>query len=286
MLNEFKILIENIKNFRGLITEAVDDNVIIKAISTHEYVYIYYEGDESNQKGYRTIRPYVLGVSKAGNKVLRAWQDKGKSLSYSLANRGEEHDYWYDTDGKIKQGWRLFRLDRISSVYPTGKKFNNRDGSVSIPPKYNEGADSDMTSIITYVSSKIEPEEIQKAPIEQPKTGRWKRFMNANKNNRKLTSDDVIKLYDIAKRVYKKSAGKYLVAINDNDDFELIDVKQKEFIPKNAIVGNLPNLYDGLVKGKPSDDRFFKNTLNKIKNESGEQKTPTIPFDKKTFFKQ
>jgi hypothetical protein len=285
MLIESKILFNGIKKLRSL-NEAVGDDRFLNAINTHEYLYIYYDGDESNQKGYRTIRPYVLGVSKAGNKVIRAWQDKGKSSSYSKHKRGEEHDYWYDNDNKIKQGWRLFRLDKISSVYPTGKKFNDRRGNVLIPPKYNEGGDSDMTNIIAYVSSKTEPEFVEKIPTERPiKGGRWKRFANANKNNKKFGEDDVKNLYGIAKKVYKKSAGQYIVAINDNDEYELIDVKMKNNIPQNAFVGYLPNLYDTLVKSKSTDDKFFTNSLTNTQRELKESEIPQVPFKKKTFFK-
>jgi len=285
MTGELKILFENIKNFRHLITEAVGDDAIIKAINNHEYIYVYYEGDESNQKGYRTIRPYVLGTSTAGNKVIRAWQERGKSASYSSAQRGAEHDYWSDNDGKIKPGWRMFRLDKISSSYPTGKKFNNRDGTVMIPPKYSEGSDANMSGIIAYVSTKTEPEFVPRTPAERPEVGRWKRFANANIEHRKITADDVVKLYDVAKRVYKKSAGKYLVVINDNDEYELIDTSQKNYIPPKAIVGNLPNLYDTLVKTTlpGQSDAFFKDALNKTSNEL---KSSTIPFERKTFFKQ
>jgi hypothetical protein len=285
MTGELKILFENIKNFRHLLTEAVGDDAIIKAINNHEYIYVYYEGDESNQKGYRTIRPYVLGTSSAGNKVIRAWQERGKSASYSSAQRGVEHDYWHDNDGKIKPGWRMFRLDKISSSYPTGKKFNNADGTVMIPPKYKEGSDANMSNIIAYVSTKKEPEFVPRTPTTRPDGGRFKRFANANKEHRKITPDDVMKLYDIAKRVYKKSAGKYLVVINDNDEYELLDANQKNNIPEKAVVGNLPNLYDTLVKrtAPGQNDVFFKDTLNKTNTEL---KNQTIPFERKTFFKQ
>jgi len=289
MTAENKILFENIKNFRHLITEAVGDDVIVKAINNHEYIYIYYTGDEANQKGYRTIRPYVLGTSTAGNKVIRAWQERGKSASYAAAQRGAEHDYWNDEDGKIKPGWRMFRLDKIASAYPTGKKFNNSDGSVMIPPKYKEGSDANMTNIDVYVSSKQEPQAVPRtatttAPA-RPEAGRWKRFANANKERRKINADDIKNLYDIAKRVYKKSAGKYIVAINDKNEYELVDANQKNYLPANAVVGSLPNLYDTLVKQSApgQTDTFFKDTLNKT---STELNNTQIPFEKKTFFKQ
>ena len=78
---ENKILREGIRLFRTLLNEGVGEQPIIDAIQKHEYLYIYYTGDDSNKMGYRTIRPYVLGTSKAGNLVLRAWQDNPKNSS-------------------------------------------------------------------------------------------------------------------------------------------------------------------------------------------------------------
>ncbi len=286
MINELKILFGNIRNFRlkPLITEAVGDDVITNAINSHEIIHLYYDGDENTAKGDRYVRPYVLGSNKNG-RVLRAWEDRGASMSYSLAHRGEEHDFWYDNDGKIKPGWRMFRLDKVSHVYPTGRKFNNPDGTVMIPPKYNEGADKDMTGIIAYVSSKREPTFVPRTPVERPEKGRYKRFVNANAANRRIAADDVVKLYDIAKRVYHKASNRYIVAINDNNEYELIDVNQKNLIPKQAIVGTLPNLYDTLVNTKPIDKNIIDKRLNQVKSELKENELPTIPFERKPFFK-
>jgi hypothetical protein len=264
MLNEQKILFNNIKDFRqkNLITEGVGDDAIIKAISNHQYLYIYYDGDETNQKGYRTIRPYVLGTNNNG-KVIRAWQERGKSLSYSLAQRGENHDYWHDNDGKIKPGWRMFRTDKISYAYPTGKKFNNPDGTVMIPPKYKEGSDADMTSIIAYVSSKTEPEFVSRDVSARPKVGRWKKFIHANKDQVTLTDNDIKYLYSNAKNVQKKAAGQFFVAVDDEDNIYLVNMKNKNVFPKNAIVGDLMQLYVNKVKNisKPESD-FSKNALS------------------------
>ena len=300
MLTEVKILFDNIKNFRKLLTESVSDADIIKYIENHEYLYIYYSGDGENKKGYRTIRPYVLGVSTSGNRVIRAWQDNKKN-SHTFDTRPTRsdsygHDYWTD-EGGTKPGWRMFNIDKIEKVYPTGKRFHNNDGSVMIPPKYKEGSDKGMSSIIAYVSSKNEPVLEPTAPTEPTQAGirktKWDDFTRGNKNNRKITADDVLKLRDIASRVYKKSRGSFLVVINNRNDFDIINIKDKTKVPQNAIVGTLTNLFDTLVKQKsPKEDSFFKNSseiakkqrqeeLNKLK----ENESPTIPYEKKTFFK-
>lgn len=294
--NEIKILFNNIRNFRQMLNENVDDNDIKKYIDNHEYIYIFYTGDENNKRGYRTIRPYVLGVSKAGNKVIRAWQDRGKSVSMMTGKRGNEHDYWVDEDGR-KAGWRMFRLDRIEKIYPTGKRFHKTDGTVMIPPKYKEGSDKDMTSIIAYVSTNKEP-DIEVTKDKDIKTdykkSKWDDFKNGNKNNREITADDVIKLKNIASNVYKKRIGSFLVAIKNNNDFDIININDKHKIPDNAVIGTLTNLYDRLVKqNAPVDTRFFNDELNNIQNEikndaikKQNEKMSTIPNEKKTFFKK
>jgi hypothetical protein len=306
---ENKILRENIKTFRNLLTEGVNDAGIIDAIQNHEYLYIYYTGDDGNKMGYRTIRPYVLGVSKAGNDVLRAWQDNPKN-SADFENRptrtdSYQHDYWTDEKG-AKPGWRMFRVDKISKVYPTGRKFHNENGLVMIPAGYHEGGDADMTSIKASVSTKKEPDfdykydkefQGQEIPRGDLRKQKWDSIRRGNTAKRKITADDVVKLRDIASNVYKKNRGRLLVAIDNKNNFQLIDVKDKERerIPDTAIVGSLPNLYDTLVKGTaPVDDKFFKNTLNKTQSDLGKKveqpikeiELPTIPFERKTFFKQ
>jgi WYL domain len=299
MLNESNIIFDNIKTFRSLITEAVGENDIVNYINDHEYIYIYYTGDETNKRGYRTIRPYVLGTSKAGNLVVRAWQDRGKSVSFNnkpTRKNSFEHDYWQDEEGATKPGWRMFRLDRIEKIYPTGKKFNKTDGRVMIPPKYKEGSDADMTNIIAYVSTKTEP-EIEPTSGATTQTGvkktRWDNFSLGDKNKRKITPADVTKLSDIASRVLKMKKDKFLVVINNKNEFELIEIKDKNKVPSKAIVGNLPNLYDTLVKkNAPTDDAFFKKAKADLQNkipeeqpEIKEENIPTIPHSIKTFFK-
>jgi hypothetical protein len=303
MFNETKLIFDNIRNMRdcqGLLTEGVSDADITKAIQNHEYVYIYYEGDGSNQKGYRTIRPYVLGTSKAGNPVVRAWQDNPKN-SVTFDNRptrkdSQYHDYWIDETG-VKPGWRMFRLDKISSIYPTGKKFNDENGLVMIPAGYHEGGDDDMTSIKAYVSTKTQPDfeyKYEKEFLGGKKTKadiakqKWDSIRRGSTTKRKITGDDVIKLRDIASRIYKKSLGSFLVVIDDKNNFQLITPKDRDKygIPDNAIVGNLPYLYDTLVKANvPTDNKFFNAQKNLLKSEANKNSSMDIS-NRKPFFKQ
>ena len=69
-------------NLSRLITEiaALDD--VQKSIKQKNVITINYDGDEYG-KGYRDVEPVCLGVSKACNMVLRAWDRQGSSHSKS-----------------------------------------------------------------------------------------------------------------------------------------------------------------------------------------------------------
>ena len=303
MINEVKILFNNIRNFRHLLTEGVSEDVIIKAIQNHEWVYIYYNAnneDGKNDGGVRTIRPYVLGRNAGGNTVLRAWQDNPKN-SWHFNNKETRpdslrHDYWSDQEG-VKPGWRMFDISKISHVYPIGKKFNDSRGGPMIPAGYHEGGDDDMTSVIAYVSTKDEPDfdykykkdvEIDKISKTDRNKAKWDSIRRGNKNTKKITADDVVKLKDIASRIQKTAHSSYLVVIDDKNDFQLMLAKyrDKQNIPDIAIVGSLPYLYDTLVKGSaPADDTFFKNKLNQVQSGVNETEKSMIPYKKMTFFK-
>lgn len=310
MLSEAKILLENIRHFRQLITEGVSDQTIVDAINEHKYLYIYYKGDTTIETGYRTIRPFVLGVNTSGNLAVRAWQDKGRSDSLrpdSPRNRlGHEHHT--DTDGKTKAGWRLFLIDNITRAYPTGKKFNDAQGRVLIPPGYKEN-DADMTGGIVASVSAHPEKELQSGTTaatitSKQRVPKWQSFLKANVNSRKPKPVDIENLYTIAKRVMKQTPNDFFVAIDDQNQFSLKDMRIKSKFPQNAIVGDLSHLYDTLVKKNaprtPQEDAFFKQNKQKLDKEANNpkqnnpeaQKEPVIkenekfPVKWKTFFKQ
>lgn len=300
MTGESKILFENIKHFRQLLTEGVSDKTIVDAINDHKFLYIYYKGETTQETGYRTIRPMVLGTNTSGNLALRAWQDKGRSDSLrpdSPRNRrGHEHEV--DNDGVTKPGWRLFLVDNITSAVPTGKRFVDAQGNVLIPPGYKQN-DADMTGgIVASVTGGKEPMK-NVLPTTKTKVPRWEKYKNANKNNRKITKQDVLNLNDIAKRVYKKPLTDFFVAIDNSNNFNLQDVRTKAKFPQNAYVDDLVNLNNRLVTNtpvnKPAQDQFAKDQKNKMVKglaEKQNQENPpmfreneNIPIQRKTFFK-
>lgn len=113
----------------NLILEAANRSEIEEAIEKHRTIRIYYEGDESIARGWRWIEPYVYGISKADNPIIRAFQIEGVT----------------DTE---TPAWKTFRTDKISRWIRTPKIFfepiSSRDRSV---PKYRENGDDAMITI-------------------------------------------------------------------------------------------------------------------------------------------
>ena len=137
---------------KGLIYEIASLDSIADAIKNRQVVVIYYDGDEPGGRGLRQIEPVCLGVSKAGNRVLRAWDSEGASHT---GYKGEQP----------LPGWRLFRLDKILSNKPTGEVYNEPK------PGYNFNGDKSMVSVI--INAKFDntpPPQPQTPPQPQPET--------------------------------------------------------------------------------------------------------------------
>jgi predicted DNA-binding transcriptional regulator YafY len=117
------------ETLKGLICEIASVDSVVNAIKNRQKVIIYYDGDEPGGRGLRQIEPVCLGTSKAGNKVLRAWDEEGSSHT---AYKGEQP----------LPGWRLFRLDKLLSLKPSGENF------AEMRPNFNPNGDKSMTSII------------------------------------------------------------------------------------------------------------------------------------------
>ena len=291
MISEAKILFENIKHFRQLLTESVSDKVIVDAINQHKFLYIYYKGENTIETGYRTIRPFVLGVNTGGNLAVRAWQDKGRSDSLradSPRNR-LHHEHEVDTDGVIKPGWRLFLVNNITSAIPTGKRFIDAQGNVEIPTGYKEN-DKDMTGGIIASVTAGEKTPVSGMPTTKQKMPRWDKYKDANKNNRQITKADVLGLNDIAKKVMKKPISDFFVAIDNKNNYNLQDIRTKGKFPQNAYVDDLVNLNKNLVmKVAPSTaqtQEFPRKQKADMINSLVKKENENNPINKKTFFKQ
>lgn len=118
-----------INTVKVLITEIASLQDIQNSIKNKDVMNIFYDGDEPGGRGYRIIEPVCIGYSKAGNLVLRAWDEEGASHT---AAKGEQP----------LPGWRLFRVDKIFTYKPTGDKF-----SVA-RPGYNPSGDKSMSRVL------------------------------------------------------------------------------------------------------------------------------------------
>ena len=118
------------ESLRGLICEIASIGSVQDAINRKQVITVYYDGDEPGGRGIREVEPVALGKSKAGNLVMRGWDREGASHT---AYKGEQP----------LPGWRLFRLDKILSLKPTGEVYNQPH------PGYNFNGDKSMVSVIT-----------------------------------------------------------------------------------------------------------------------------------------
>lgn len=118
-----------IQTVTSLITEQAAMGDVVDAIKHRKVLIIYYDGDEPGGRGLREIEPVCLGTSKAGNKLLRAWDREGSSHT---AYKGEQP----------LPGWRLFRLDKILTIKSTGEIYNEPR------PDYNFNGDRTMVNVI------------------------------------------------------------------------------------------------------------------------------------------
>lgn len=279
MLNETNILIEKVKKFRKrFINEAVSENKVIDAINDRKIIYIYYAGDDTILKGYRTIRPFVLGThKKSGNKVLRAWQDAGSSDSYRGLNRTPRwgHEKFSGPKG-IQPGWRLFRISEITSFLPTGEEFNPSNYLSVGGVKYNPD-DKDMSTIDASVQipsdtefktkglDSIDEPDVTTTKIDKgvfiPQANKFKQFFRAADKAREMTKDEVEGLWNAVKQYKKKSPRNYWVIQNEKGDMVLKTKRGLEIddIPQDSIVGNLKDLYNKIVAPTKTvkDKKFF-----------------------------
>jgi len=126
--------------FKTIINEEVSMDILVDAIRKRKVLIINYQGDEPGGNGLRQIEPVCLGLSKANNRILRAWDSEGASHTSYLGTQP-------------LPGWRIFRLDKILSANPTGDIYNTPR------PGYNFNGDNSMVRV--FLNAKFNQ------PIEQ-----------------------------------------------------------------------------------------------------------------------
>ena len=118
------------ESLKGLILEVASVESVQNAINRRQVVSMNYDGNPDGGQGFRALEPVALGRSKRGNLVMRAWDREGASHTAK-------------TKKQPLPGWRMFRLDKIFSLKPTGEVYNQPH------PGYNFNGDKSMVSVIT-----------------------------------------------------------------------------------------------------------------------------------------
>jgi len=299
-INETDLIFENIHDMRMLLTEAASQGDIIDAIKNHKIVYIEYnDPDDPKGSGYRTIEPYLLGVSIHGKPSIRAYQQAGSSWSFSTRKRKifgnpkklgparREHEYFYDKS-TVRPGWREFRVDKIVSFTPTGKYFSTAPDKIR--PLYNPN-DKGMSSIIAAVQpgnvdmTQIIPSAgtIQQLPTGQtgnmaggptggptggPEGGAFKNIQQVAFKQKEINKDIIDRLYNLVLYQYKKKSSDMIVVNRDGDIVLDYEKNRGKYQPGN-VLGNLKDLYFN---------------YNPAKDKTGKAKN-FFDNDKKSFFK-
>lgn len=136
--------------YQQYLTETAQISKIEQGIKRGDIVIIDYDPQDDDPEeqnkgaGRRVIIPFVLGISKNDNQVIRAWQLSGKSRT-PQGRLG-------DPLTRIS-GWRMFRVDRIKSWNKSSRTLTNNFLQVLSPSEmqlikqYNPN-DKDMKRVL------------------------------------------------------------------------------------------------------------------------------------------
>lgn len=115
--------------YESLILEGVDANIIYEVLEEVYRVKINYAGDDNNPAGERVIEVFAYGQHiTSDNWIIRAYQTKGATSRTGV------------------QGWKMFRVDRITSWEPVMKSNGRPDYFVPtsrphfVPSKGTDGS--------------------------------------------------------------------------------------------------------------------------------------------------
>ena len=269
MHNENKILRSKIKDFR-LLTESVSRDVLIDAVNKRHILYIYYAGDNTVNRGYRTIEPYAVGVHKnTGNIVVRAWQQAGATDTPYQNSRNK------GINEAPRGAWRMFRIDGITSALDTMKEF----GKKGVRDGYRkDGNDSDMSTIFTAVvagddglgvnldgiSSYTDPDVLKtKMHKFDPKAQKTKDFYNSAENQEQVLKRSISDIYGIIKQ--RKENPSNFIVTNKNGRIWYANKNQKSKFKSEEIIGDLNILYRKYMQ--PTGFKINKNFIKKSRDD-------------------
>jgi hypothetical protein len=147
---------ENVDNFTASNTRIpFNVDLMTQAILQGREVGILYKGDDmiAPSGKYRLIYPVAMGMSKAGNRVIRAVHKVGQSESESKSINVRS--------AEAKNVWRLFKASNIRGMWFTGDFFDFN------PEKYNPNDRGMSTVEVSFKLTKAQ--QYQKQFLEKQK---------------------------------------------------------------------------------------------------------------------
>ena len=256
--NESIKIFENIRTLRQLLNEGISESSLHKAMDETKYLYIYYAGDYTILKGYRTIIPM-----ETTEKTVKNGETKQYLSAWQIAGSSDSKKKYINTKGKSEFGWRLFKIDKIVSLLPTGRTVK-KDG---LPPSLNP---EDFNPY-----SGTNGRTLHVIDIEGIKTGATAQIQQ------EPTPEQIKNLYDIVVRYRKEAVNKFIVVQDKSGDLVVKPISQLNKIPPESIKGNLLDLYQKLVLptisksnvGKPKNVPNAPNDVENIQAEPTTQQT-------------
>lgn len=110
---------------KSLLIESTTVSAVIDAINKKQMVKINYMGDNNAPSGERTIEPYLIGKTTAGNLAIRAFETEGYTKTFV-------------------PDWKIFILDKISTWEVLQQNFEIR-------ANYNQYGDKSFSQITAKI---------------------------------------------------------------------------------------------------------------------------------------
>lgn len=248
---------------------------LIEAIQQRKIIYIYYNGIDGKSnygegtisKGYRTIEPYLVGKTIAGNLAVRAWQQNGASDSFKKLISRE-----YRPDHDAIPGWRLFYVDGITAILQTGRNFSK--SGKNIRPHYNQN-DKQMKKIIEFIDTTVSsPVKVSGfESLDEPDGVEITTTKDDVKRDKEKLKKVIINYYELVTKHRKKSPNEYFLVYDKSRGIIAVREKTKNKYKSEDVVGNLKDLFIKYNINKRPTKSFFNNQrkifldkLNKNKN--------------------
>lgn len=225
--------------------ESVDYNDVLHAIQNRHYVTLYYDdgkpGVEGNPKGRRIIMPLAVGLTKAGNPVVRGYQVNGGN------SRTGAPDYVFCRLDRVVS-WR--EMNKTFAAPPDGRYNYNGDMTMSRMDAnadfdFSTQGDLDVARLKNAVNGPKVATKNAQGPIaasqqrkknvytSQPNSKKYD-MIRQNIDNTEKKGEDFWKLFDLndAENVMTQNQ-KGPVNNEDYDEFDEDNFNENDYINNN-----------------------------------------------------